>query len=49
MVEMARFVKPILGMHAARPDCRSTARLKQLLACWRRFQRPPQDRYNQVS
>jgi phytoene dehydrogenase-like protein len=49
MVEMGRFVKPILGMLPADPASLDPRGLKQLLFLLRRFQRlPRQDQYNQV-
>ena len=50
MVEMGRFVKPILGMTAARPDVARPARPEATAAsCGRRFQQlPREDKYNQV-
>src|SRR5499427_4141626 len=49
MVEMGRFVKPILGMTAPDPTSLALKGLKDLLFLARRFQRlPGQDKYNQV-
>ena len=49
MVEMGRFVKPILGMRPADPTSLSPSGLKQLLGLVNRFRRlSPQDQYNQV-
>src|SRR5215208_6061333 len=49
IVEMGRFVKPILGMLPADPASLDPRGLEQLLFLLRRFQRPPrQDQYNQV-
>jgi phytoene dehydrogenase-like protein len=49
MVEMGRFVKPILGMTAPDPTSLALKGLKDLLFLARRFQRlPAQDKYNQV-
>jgi phytoene dehydrogenase-like protein len=49
MVEMGRFVKPILAMTPPDPASRSLGALKQLLDLGRRFQRLPlDDKYNQV-
>src|SRR5687767_9748267 len=49
MVEMARFVKPILGMTAPDPTSLAVKGLKDLLFLARRFQKLPQeDKYNQV-
>jgi phytoene dehydrogenase-like protein len=49
MVEMGRFVKPILGMTAPDPTSLALKGLKDLLFLARRFQRlPVQDKYNQV-
>jgi phytoene dehydrogenase-like protein len=49
MVEMGRFVRPILGMTPADPTSLRPRGLAQFLGLLRRFQRlPPEDRYNQV-
>jgi len=49
MVEMARFVKPILGMTAPDPTSLAVKGLKDLLFLARRFQKlPHEDKYNQV-
>jgi phytoene dehydrogenase-like protein len=49
MVEMGRFVKPILAMTAPDPTSLALKGLKDLLFLARRFQRlPGQDKYNQV-
>src|SRR5215468_8988251 len=49
MVEMGRFVKPILGMTAPDPTSLALKGLKDLLFLARRFQRlPGQDKYNQL-
>ncbi len=49
MVEMGRFVKPILGMLPPDPTSLDPRGLKQLLFLLRRFQQlPRQDQYNQV-
>jgi phytoene dehydrogenase-like protein len=49
MVEMGRFVKPILGMTPPDPTSRNFGMLRELLALGRRFQRLPDgDKYNQV-
>ncbi len=49
MVEMARFVKPILDMTPPDPTSLDPRGLRQLLFLLRRFQAlPEQDRYNQV-
>ena len=49
MVEMGRFVKPILGMLPPDPTSLDPRGLKQLLFLLRRFQRLPRnDQYNQV-
>jgi phytoene dehydrogenase-like protein len=49
MVEMGRFVKPILGMLPPDPTSLDPRGLKQLLLLLRRFQRLPRgDQYNQV-
>ena len=49
MVEMGRFVKPILGMLPPDPASLDPRGLKQLLFLLRRFQRLPRgDQYNQV-
>jgi phytoene dehydrogenase-like protein len=49
MVEMGRFVKPILAMTAPDPTSLALKGLKDLLSLARRFQKlPPDDRYNQV-
>jgi phytoene dehydrogenase-like protein len=49
MVEMGRFVKPILGMAPADPTSRDLPGLLELLRIGRRFQKLPQaDQYNQV-
>jgi phytoene dehydrogenase-like protein len=49
MVEMGRFVKPILGMTAPDPTSLALKGLKDLLAIARRFQKLPiEDKYNQV-
>ena len=49
MVEMGRFVKPILGMRPPDPTSLDPRGLKQLLFLLRRFQRlPRRDQYNQV-
>jgi phytoene dehydrogenase-like protein len=49
MVEMGRFVKPILSMLPPDPTSLDPRGLKQLLFLLRRFQRlPRQDQYNQV-
>jgi phytoene dehydrogenase-like protein len=49
MVEMGRFVKPILAMTAPDPTSLTLKGLKDLLSIARRFQKlPPDDRYNQV-
>ena len=49
MVEMGRFVKPIMGMTPPDPTSLSPKGLMDLLFLGRRFQRlPPEDKYNQV-
>lgn len=49
MVEMGRFVKPILGMTPPDPTSLRLKGLRDLLFLGRRFQRlPPEDKYNQV-
>ena len=49
MVEMGRFVKPILEMTPADPTSRDLKGLLDLLRIGRRFQKlPPADQYNQV-
>ena len=49
MVEMGRFVKPMLGMRAPDPASLNLHGLKDLLSIARRFQRLPiEDKYNQV-
>jgi phytoene dehydrogenase-like protein len=49
MVEMGRFVKPILGMLPPDPTSLDPRGLKKLLFLLRRFQQlPPDDQYNQV-
>src|SRR4249920_1055573 len=49
MVEMGRFVKPILAMEPADPTSRDLPGLLDLLRIGRRFQKlPPADQYNQV-
>src|SRR5439155_833246 len=49
MVEMGRFVKPILSMTAPDPTSLALKGLRDLLAIARRFQRlPAEDKYNQV-
>jgi len=49
MVEMGRFVKPILGMTAPNPTSLNLHGLKDLLSIVQRFQRlPMEDKYNQV-
>jgi phytoene dehydrogenase-like protein len=49
MVEMGRFVKPILAMEPADPTSRDLPGLLDLLRIGRRFQKlPPSDQYNQV-
>src|SRR6516164_5120976 len=49
MVEMGRFVKPILAMTAPDPASLTLKGLKDLLSLARRFQKlPAQDKYNQV-
>src|SRR5438093_1670590 len=49
MVEMGRFVKPILGMTAPNPASLNLHGLKDLLSIVQRFQRlPMEDKYNQV-
>ena len=49
MVEMGRFVKPILGMTPPDPTSLNPKGLMNLLFLGRRFQRlPPEDKYNQV-
>jgi phytoene dehydrogenase-like protein len=49
MVEMGRFVKPILAMTAPEPTSLALKGLKDLLSLARRFQKlPAQDKYNQV-
>src|SRR5262249_42648393 len=49
MVEMGRFVKPILAMTAPDPTSLALKGLKDLLSIARRFQKlPSDDRYNQV-
>src|SRR5687767_6947466 len=49
MVEMGRFVKPILAMTAPDPTSLALRGLNDLLSMARRFQRlPPGDKYNQV-
>ena len=49
MVEMAKFVKPILGMMPPDPTSRGPGALFQLLSIVRRFRAlPAQDQYNQV-
>ena len=49
MVEMGRFVKPILGMMPPDPTSLNVKGLKNLLFLGRRFQKLPyEDKYNQV-
>src|SRR3989442_3070608 len=49
MVEMGRFVKPILSMTAPAPTSLALKGLRDLLSIARRFQRlPAEDKYNQV-
>src|SRR5437868_12864634 len=49
MVEMGRFVKPILSMTAPDPTSLALKGLRDLLSTARRFQRlPAEDKYNQV-
>jgi phytoene dehydrogenase-like protein len=49
MVEMSRFVKPILSMTAPDPTSLAVKGLKDLLSLARRFQKLPiEDKYNQV-
>jgi phytoene dehydrogenase-like protein len=49
MVEMGRFVKPILGMTPPDPTSLDPRGLSRLLFLGRRFQSlPPQDKYNQI-
>ncbi|HET6373695.1 MAG TPA: NAD(P)/FAD-dependent oxidoreductase [Candidatus Polarisedimenticolia bacterium] len=49
MVEMARFVKPILGMTPPDPTSPGLRGMKDLLFLLRRFQKLPyQDKYNQI-
>src|SRR4051794_31021387 len=49
MVEMGRFVKPILAMTAPDPTSLALRGLRDLLSIARRFQKlPAQDKYNQV-
>src|SRR5215468_8280974 len=49
MVEMGRFVKPILAMTAPDPTSLALKGLRDLLSVARRFQKlPEQDKYNQV-
>src|SRR5207247_11153691 len=49
MVEMGRFVKPILAMTAPDPTSLALRGLRDLLSIARRFQRlPAEDKYNQV-
>src|SRR5215468_9966963 len=49
MVEMGRFVKPILAMTAPDPTSLALRGLRDLLSVARRFQKlPEQDKYNQV-
>ncbi|PYS42205.1 MAG: amine oxidase [Acidobacteria bacterium] len=49
MVEMGRFVKPILAMTAPDPTSLALKSLKNLLSLARRFQKLPfEDKYNQV-
>src|SRR5437016_2530912 len=49
MVEMGRFVKPILAMTAPDPTSLALKGLKDLLSVARRFQKlPMEDKYNQV-
>src|SRR5207248_2698063 len=49
MVEMGRFVKPILSMTAPDPTSLAAQGLRDLLSIARRFQRlPAEDKYNQV-
>src|SRR5581483_5163746 len=49
MVEMGRFVKPILGMTAPDPTSLALKGLRDLLSLARRFQKlPTEDKYNQV-
>src|SRR5207248_3999139 len=49
MVEMGRFVKPILAMTAPDPTSLALKSLKDLLSLARRFQKlPVDDKYNQV-
>lgn len=49
MVEMGRFVKPIMGMTPPDPTSLNPKGLMDLLFLGRRFQRlPPEDKYNQV-
>jgi len=49
MIEMGRFVKPIMGMTPPDPTSLNPKGLMDLLFLGRRFQRlPPEDKYNQV-
>ena len=49
MIEMGRFVKPILSMTAPDPTSLALKGLTDLLSLARRFQKlPPEDKYNQV-
>src|SRR5947199_888664 len=49
MIEMGRFVKPILGMTAPDPAALALKGIKDLLFLARRFQKLPlDDKYNQV-
>jgi phytoene dehydrogenase-like protein len=49
MIEMGRFVKPILAMTAPDPTSLALKGLRDLLSVARRFQKlPAQDKYNQV-
>jgi len=49
MIEMGRFVKPILGMEPPDPTSLDLKGLLELLRIGRRFQKmPPADQYNQV-
>src|SRR6266542_3840139 len=49
MVEMGRFVKPILAMTAPDPTSLALKGLKDLLSLARRFQKlPVEDKYNQI-
>jgi phytoene dehydrogenase-like protein len=49
MIEMGRFVKPILGMRPPDPLSLDPGGLTSLLLLWRRFRRlSPEDQYNQI-